>query len=245
MAEFDTNQDLRIDVTHFGNNREPVLIIDNFLANPRSVVNAAGRATWNDAPPGGYPGIRAGLPREYVRSVLRRMDEPIKDTLLGPNTSLDTFSCSYSMVTRAPADLTAQQKVPHIDVANPLRIAVLQYLCAETFGGTAFFRQNATGLEQISPKTRAQYQSARRSELEHADGDISYPSAETHGYTRTGFVAARFNRLIAYRSCTLHSGIIDDPNALSDDPKTGRLTANFFVDYSLADNGETSAAKRN
>ena len=63
----------------------------------------------------------------------------------------------------------------------------------------------------------------------------SYPHAQTPGYTRTGYIEARFNRLVAYRSFTLHSGIVDPTGDLPADPARGRLTANFFVDYAAAE----------
>jgi hypothetical protein len=42
---------------------------------------------------------------------------------------------------------------------------------------------------------------------------------------------SRLDRVIVYRSRTLHSGQIGSEAALSDDPRRGRLTANIFVNY--------------
>ena len=44
-----------------------------------------------------------------------------------------------------------------------------------------------------------------------------------------GEVEARPDRLVLYRGRLLHSGVIPAPQALSDDPKTGRLTINMFL----------------
>jgi hypothetical protein len=51
------------------------------------------------------------------------------------------------------------------------------------------------------------------------------------GYTETAHFAARFNRLLVYRSCSLHSGIIPSDTRLSADPRVGRLTVNLFLDF--------------
>jgi hypothetical protein len=232
MPTYAPNNNLTIDVRHVGASREPILIIDDFLANPEALVaEAAGSQDWHDVAPGGYPGKRAPLPRAYAQAVLRRLDVPIRQRLVGKERSLKRFDCSFSLVTAAPSDLAPLQRVPHIDVADENRVAILHYLCSDRFGGTAFFRQVSTGLEQITAAEKARYIAARREDLATHQIAGAYPSETTGGYERTGKVDARFNRIVAYRSMTLHSGIIDEPGILSDDPAKGRLTANFFVEY--------------
>ncbi|MEX0311030.1 MAG: DUF6445 family protein [Tateyamaria sp.] len=231
MPDFTISPELRIDVAPIGQSGEPMFIIDSFLTHPEDLVKAASTAEWKDLPPGGYPGRRAGLPRAYAHSVLRRLDGAIRKKLITTPAKLGKFTCSFSMVTQRPDDLHALQRVPHIDVANPYRVAILHYLCDTAFGGTAFFRQDATGFEQIGPQERPAFLQARQSDISKLTEADTYPSEDTPGYTRTGFVAAQFNRLVAYRGFTLHSGIIDQPEMLSSDPAKGRLTANFFVDY--------------
>ncbi|MEP4195303.1 MAG: DUF6445 family protein [Aliishimia sp.] len=240
MTTFVPNQDLTLEVVRIGRSKEPVLIIDDFLADPGALVGAAAHSKgWHDMPPGGYPGQRAPLPADYVRAVLRRLDRPIRRTLLKSPAKLDHFDCSFSMVTQAPADLSALQRVPHIDIARDNRVAILHYLCGPHFGGTAFFRQEDTELEQIGPPQRGRYLEARKSGLARLATSDQYPNEHTPGYARTGFTQARFNRIVAYRSFTLHSGIVEESGLLTDDPTTGRLTANFFVDYANAQDEQT------
>src|SRR3989442_794543 len=71
---------------------------------------------------------------------------------------------------------------------------------------------------------------APRLELER-DGAraAGYVSGATALHDQIGRVEARFNRVVVYRSRLLHSGVILRPEALSDDPRVGRLTANTFV----------------
>lgn len=231
MTAYAPTQDLVIDLDRIGRSGETILIIDGYLADPDALVMAASQAEWREMAPGGYPGRRAALPGPYVRALLRRLDRPIRQRLLPPRHRLSRFDCSFSMVTRRPAQLDAVQRVPHIDIARPTRVAILHYLCDPRFGGTAFFRQDATGLEQIGPKDRQRYLAARAHDLSALRPEHSYPDTTTPGYTRTAWAAARYNRIIVYRSFTLHSGIIDAPERLTADPRTGRLTATFFVDY--------------
>lgn len=232
MPRYAANPALTIDIMPLGRSREPLLQVDDFLAAPEGIVAAAARASWRDLPPGGYPGRRAGLPRDYVKAVLQRMDGPIRARLLGgAKVKLDRFDCAFSMVTQAPAALTPLQRVPHIDIANGARVAILHYLCDARFGGTAFFRQEATGLEQVGPEDKARYLEARARDLAALGPEHGYPGEDIPGYARTASVAARFNRLVAYRSFSLHSGIIDAPDRLSPDPAQGRLTVTIFADY--------------
>jgi hypothetical protein len=235
MASLVPKPDLTIEVRKIGESREPVLVVDDFLSDPDALVTAAVQSPdWHDLAPGGYPGRRAPLPRAYARAVLRRLDGPIRQCLVGVGQSVKRFDCSFSLVTSAPTELTPHQRVPHIDFAHEHRVAVLHYLCSDRFGGTAFFRQLSTGLEQITPARKRAYFAARAADLVALDEVDAYPGEDTPGYLRTATVGARFNRIIAYRSMTLHSGIIDDPTLLSAAPAQGRLTANFFVEYGPA-----------
>ncbi|EAQ01558.1 hypothetical protein OB2597_03938 [Pseudooceanicola batsensis HTCC2597] len=232
MSDYTANRAPGIRVMPVGRSGEPVLVIDDVLTDPDRLVAAACRETsWNELPPGGYPGRRAGLPEDYVRTILRRIDPVIRQHLFDTPQRLDRFECAFSLVTQKPSTLQGLQRIPHIDIARPGRVAILHYLCAPAFGGTAFFRQSSTGFEQIGPDERVRYLDARRRDLAALGEEDRYPGERTPGYERTGFVEARFNRIAVYRSFTLHSGIVEDAALLSEDPAWGRLTANFFVDY--------------
>lgn len=236
MKGLSPNENLNVDVQHLGQSREPLLSIDDFTAMPQSLIDfAANKAEWSDMPPGGYPGQRAALPSDYVRETLQRLDPIIRDRLFAKPMKLDRFECSLSMVTKTPAELADQQKLPHIDIARGGRVAILHYLCGSQFGGTAFFRQKSTGLEQVPPESRTRFLEARATDLKKLNASDSFPNKETRGYDQIGQTEVAFNRLVIYRSFTLHSGIIGDSSLLSKDPRTGRLTANFFVDYVATD----------
>lgn len=232
MKPFAPNKELTVNIRPLGNSGEPLLVIDDFLQNPEAAVQAAATSKdWQDLAPGGYPGRRAALPGAYAKTVLRRLDDAIRSKLFSVPMQLDRFECSFSMVTQTPTDLAHVQRVPHIDIARENRVAILHYLCSSRFGGTAFFRQLETGLEQVGPANRMRYLKARSKDLAALRPDDNFPHDDTPGYVKTTHANVQFNRVIIYRSFSLHSGIISDPDLLSVDPRKGRLTANFFVDY--------------
>ena len=222
-----TNENLKISVRHIGNSREPVLVVDDVLRDPNAVIaRARADENWVEAAPGGYPGARTGLPKPYAREIIQRLDPIIRQRFTGSTSSLDRFECAFSKVTRAATDLRPIQKLPHIDVANPQRIAVLHYFCDPPHGGTAFFRQDATGLERVDPADRRAFLDAQHDLCANLDSSAGFPTAQTPGYTQIATVEARLNRVLMYRSNLLHSGIIN-----SGTPSSDRLTANFFLDY--------------
>jgi hypothetical protein len=58
-----------------------------------------------------------------------------------------------------------------------------------------------------------------------------YINGETMHFEPIGAVGAAFNRLILYRSASLHSGCIAPGFRFDPNPRTGRLTANVFLHF--------------
>lgn len=211
-------------------------MFDDVFADPAAIVEAAARHAVFAAPaPGssGYPGPQAPAPGAYAAALVAAID-PAFAALFGTAAgSVGEIQCQLSLVTVPPAALHPQQTVPHVDLAQPDRFAVLHYLCDRPFGGTAFYRQDATGLELVTRAEWERFVAARDATL--AEGRVpAYPSEATPGFTRIGSVPARFNRVVAYRSNLLHSGEIPDGPDYSDDPRRGRLTGNLFARYRAA-----------
>ncbi|MEO1043896.1 MAG: DUF6445 family protein [Pseudomonadota bacterium] len=217
-----------------GPSGEHVLVIDDMLAEPGHLRDHACREAQfsaADTNGQGYPGLRAPLPTAYARAMLNRLDPLIREKFALAERRIDRFNCGLSMVTRARDALHPLQRVPHIDIARNHRIAILHYLFDRPYGGTAFYRQEATGLERVGTADKQRYLDQREQDIALLEPHHSYPDADTPGYSRLLVVPARMNRVIIYRSCVLHSGVIMPAPELTDNPETGRLTANFFVDY--------------
>jgi hypothetical protein len=124
-----------------------------------------------------------------------------------------------------------QQRTPHIDTVYPLQFALLHYLCDPDFGGTSFYRHRATGFETLDEDREATYYAVRKGELSQEAPPQRYVGDDTGHYARIGGCDAQPNRMAIYRSCLLHSGHIRDDKPLVANPRTGRLTANIFVNY--------------
>jgi len=210
-------------------------VIDEVFADPAAIVaEVARRASFSaeGLAAAGYPGVQAPAPSAYARALLAAADEALA-TLFGTRDgAIGEIACRFSLVARPPAALHPLQTVPHVDIAEPDRFAILHFLCGPPFGGTAFHRQDATGLEQLSRADWPAFVAERdRLLLEHPDR--AYPHAGTTGYTQTATIDARMDRLVVYRSHSLHSGVIPGDVAHPADPQRGRLTGNLFARYRI------------
>jgi hypothetical protein len=216
-----------------GEEQEPVLVVEGAMVDARALVDyAAGEVRFDPVygPTGGYPGVRAPAPLDYVGDLVRRLSPLIERAFALDRVKLARAECSFSLVTLPPGRLAPLQRIPHVDTTDPLQFAILHYLCDERFGGTAFYRHRATRFETLTPERRPVYEAARARELE-SDAPEGYIVADTAHYAQTAAFDAAFDRVLVYRSRTFHSGLIAPDAPLSADPRLGRLTANIFVNY--------------
>ena len=225
------NPAARIRIMPIGRSREPVIAVENALLDPEAAIDQASALDFKaaDEGRGGFPGVRVEAPLPLAQMLVEGA-MPLVERVFGlDRAALKGFDASFSMVTTPPEALHPMQRIPHIDTRDPRRLAILCYLGRGAMGGTAFFRQNSTGLEQVGPDRFDSYEAARRADLVRLPP--GYPGRDTPGYTETAHFEARFNRLLIYRSCSLHSGIIPPDARLSEDPRLGRLTVNIFLDF--------------
>ena len=232
--DFSLNARLSVSLERIGEEREPVLIVEQLLRAPEQLIDYAAREVEFApvyGPDGGYPGIRAPAPLNYVEALVRALNPIVEKAFDLEDVKLAKADCSFSLVTLPPGRLAPLQRIPHVDTVDPLQFAMLHYLCPPGFGGTAFYRHRATGFETLTPERRPVYEAARARELAMMGQGANYIGGDTDHYARTATFEAGFNRLIVYRSRLLHSGQIENPAALDPDPRRGRLTANIFVNY--------------
>lgn len=227
------NPAARVRILPIGRSREPVIVVEDALLDPDAAIEQAEQLSFEaaDEGRGGFPGLRAKAPRALAETLVEGA-MPLIERMFGlARASLSGFDARFSIVTTPPAALHPMQRIPHIDTRDPRRIAILFYLGRGGIGGTAFFRQDSTGLEQVGPDRFDSYHAVRRSDLARVPPGGGYPGADMPGYTETAHFEARFNRLLVYRSCSIHSGIIPSDTRLSPDPRLGRLTLNIFLDF--------------
>lgn len=232
---FEPSPNARVDVLPVGGAPSPVIQIDKVLCNPEDLVRfAEHEAQFSTVDSNLYPGIRAAMPLDYVEGAVRALDPLIRVTYQISDAKLASAECFFSIVTTPPAKLKPLQKVPHIDTTDNLHFAVVHFLCAGPFGGTAFYRQNSTGFERITAERENQWAKARDEGLATIGDEAGYVDDATEGYHQIALIKSKFDRLTLYPSNLLHSGLIPIDMPFSSDPAVGRLTANFFIGYRLA-----------
>lgn len=177
-----------------------------------------------------YPGLRRFIgaadtaAADYARTLLRTLAPAINATFAVDG--FDLLSASFSMVTTRPETLAPIQRAPHFDSTDPLYLAVLHYLGGTKGSGTAFYRQSATGIERVTDANRAAFIGAAQRDAANWQG---YIGPSTPSFEQIGAIAAIPDRVVIYQGSLLHSGTIPPDLSFSDDPRLGRLTANFFV----------------
>lgn len=230
--DFALNEARAVQTVYVGNERQPVLVIDDCSANPQSLIGlAADQQFFPSRSP--YPGLLAPMHPEYVSSMLRGIAPLVGKTFqLATNAPAKLYSCFFGLVTTPPQHLHTFQRQPHIDTPDPGRIAVLHYLCDPSYGGTAFFRHRQTGWESLD--ARQQQHLMQLHAQDPRPVPPGYLLAGNATYERTASIEARFNRALVYRSRVLHCAEILRADSLSPDPRVGRLTANLFLELPLA-----------
>lgn len=211
-----------------GNELQPVLILDDALAEPdRWRALAAGMHYGQIGPH--YPGIRAPAPHEPASAMRDELEPRLADVFdLDPVPPL--FECYFSIVTTPPEALAPIQRLPHVDGLEAERIAILIYLSGTGMGGTAFYRHRATGFETLDADRYPRFEAALRVGVaEHGLPPPAYIAGDTPLYERIASYEARPNRAIIYRSRALHCAEIDPGASLPADPRQGRLTINAFL----------------
>ena len=143
------NPAARIDLRQIGRERQPLLIIDDVLADPDALIAVAKDARWARPQHTQYPGLNAPLPAAYSQAVIRALRPMLQRAFGIPQDRTLNFFGFFALATQGPSELQPIQKIPHHDSPDPFRIAMVHYLCRGQAGGTAFFRHQATGFESI------------------------------------------------------------------------------------------------
>lgn len=215
------------DIQRFGNETEPVVIIDDFSAQFEALRELAEASSYAVTSPH-YPGIRAQADPSYLGAQMAVLKEVLTDVFNNAK-GADLVECAYSLVTTPPAKLTPIQRLPHFDSTDPGRLALLHYFGDASSGGTAFYRHVSTGFETISQARHHAYTKALQGEINKNGLPPAAYYAAGPLYERIGEVEARPNRMVIYRGYRLHSGTIPIDLPLSSDPRSGRLTLNTFL----------------
>lgn len=216
-----------IQATAIGRERQPLVTIDHFAADPDRLRAAAIAARFGPADQH-YPGLRAPLPADYWQEQEPLVSDLVRN-VFGLYGRVHLVDASFSLVTTPPSQLSVKQRLPHVDAFGAGRLAFVHYLCPEGGDGTAFFRHRSTGFETVNEARAPAYFDRVASELAETESPPAYVAGDTPFYECTTLGEARYNRALLYRSFMLHSGAIRPDVVLSPDPARGRLTVTAFL----------------
>lgn len=226
----DLHPQIRIEKRTLGREGAPLVVIDNFVAEPDRLVKKATTAQFTS---GGryYPGIRVKAPPSYEHFLATQLPLLVGEYFGLTSRTLRLSMCHYSLVTTPPEELSLLQRLPHVDSLAPEGLATIHYLFKDKHGGTAFYRHRATGYEYLDSVRGPVYSRALDAECAGPDRPVSeYINGDTALFEEIARADGVFNRMLVYRRNSLHSGSIDRAFVPDPNPLTGRLSINSFVD---------------
>ena len=211
-----------------GREQRPLLVLDDFWPDPDALREDAASLKMGEIGPH-YPGVRAPVPARLAETMRRRI-APLLVQHFGLDPAPAVSEAYYSLVTTAPGDLAPIQRLPHFDGVEPSRIAVLLFLGEGEQGGTAFYRQRATGYESVDAARLDRFTTTLEEEVrKHGLPEPAYIAGETPLYEQIAIQPGRCNRALVYAGNTLHCAYLPPAVRLSNDPRIGRLTLNLFL----------------
>jgi hypothetical protein len=223
------HRDYRLQRLRIGRELAPLVVVDNLVADPADLVNAAATKQFGEVA-SYYPGIRAKVSLTYQQFILEQLRGVFAEEFAFESGAVRFTACHYSLVTTPAEKLTYLQRIPHVDSVASKELAFVHYLFETDLGGTAFYRHRKSGFEYIDQGRKPEYLRYLEEEKSGPDSPpAQYINGDTPLYELVGAQQGVFNRLVIYRRNSLHSGALDrnfipDPN-----PRTGRLSINGFL----------------
>jgi len=224
------NPEARIRVDYVGEERQPVVCIDDFLLGAETLrADAIAKGGFSDNTDC-YPGLRLAAPSAYYQALYESLPHLIEQVFGIPPEQIVKALSAYSLVTTRPEHLHRMQCVPHFDSVRPTELAIIHFLCGPEMGGTSFYRHRNTRYEYVDAMRRKRF-------LGTLEGDAragllpppGYINGDTDQFERIASYGAVFNRMLLYRCTSLHSGNISEEFAFDPDPAKGRLSINTFL----------------
>lgn len=218
---------MQIRVDRVGNDRAPVIVVDDVWHEARALYDHAAARTDYHASSLYYPGVRCAAPQEYAQAIVAALSGVIHEAL-GVAGALTITDSVISLVTTPPEKLVPFQRVPHYDSTDPNRIALLHYLCPS--GGTSFYRHRSSGTETVTAAAEDAYIRQVNAEV-RATGmpPPAYVDGDSVLFERIARYDAAFNRALIYRGSMLHSVNVPSDFVPDTNPGTGRLSVNTFL----------------
>ncbi|WP_448214160.1 DUF6445 family protein [Colwellia sp. MEBiC06753] len=229
----EVNQQFTPMVKTIGHEQPPIIVIDDFVLNLDAAQQLAESASFNQDPNSYYPAVRSQLPNQYIIDSLRAVYQGIYKIYQIPRTfKLQPQLAYFSLINQPANTLSFLQRFPHFDTPRPFYFAVLHYVNDQPHGGTGFFRHRSTQFERINEQRVDGYMEKCNQEIaELGEPAPAYHIDNSEMYELYEVVDYKPNRLVIYPGNLLHSTIVNEATDIDDNPKTGRVTANMFVEF--------------
>ncbi|MBV1908852.1 MAG: hypothetical protein KUG78_05985 [Kangiellaceae bacterium] len=224
-----THPELSIKKLCIGAEESPLLVVDNFVNEVDDLINFATQLKF-EANSNFYPGIRAEASLAYQQFVLENLQQTLLEFFQLKANKLKFALSHYSLVTSTPSQLHLLQRIPHFDSLDSDGLAAVHYLFKGDLGGTSFYKHRDTQFESVNESRRQEYFESMKRNGSNNMPSAEYINGDTVLYERISKQQGIFNRIIIYRRNVLHSGSISKEFVPDDNPLTGRLSINSFID---------------
>ena len=207
------NENYTVRVETFGSNKDKIVVVDDFYANPHQVRQLALDipASRNQRIRGGNPAWRVNAfyvldDMSWIFDQLCRQHYPEVMEQWPQGAMIDSFKRATFMVNVMQSENLPPVK-PHMDNPSGLHFASTIYLNNEneSNGGTSFYEYTGTNVNEPVAK---------------------YITDSTHDWKMTGMVPMKFNRMVLYLQNVWHSAYVK-PGMFTDD--VYRLNQQFFI----------------
>ncbi|MUI14147.1 hypothetical protein GJV26_17030 [Massilia dura] len=214
------------------------VVVDDFMLEPEALVDFAVRnhAFFVKAPGNYYPGpefpLGGAMAARIHDSFLLHARAPLKVR------RVVSMLSRLSLVTHRPEQVLPGQRLPHRDTAGlpagqEMAAMVLYLFKDERHGGTSFFKPKVP-LPEITALLHELRRQERAGEAATADVPSTFAIGSTRHFEKVLTIPPRYNRAIFYNGELFHSGDLHSPELMTNDPRTGRLTANAFFHVRMA-----------
>jgi hypothetical protein len=206
---------MTVTLHHQGQEQRPLLVLDSFWSDPELLREDAAALRLTPIGPH-YPGVRAPVPPRLAEA-MRVKVAPLLAAHFGLERAPAVSEAYYSLVTTPPDALAPIQRLP-------------QFLGHAAQGGTAFYRQRATGYESVDAERLERYSTELETGVgKHGLPAPSYIAGDTPLFEQIAAQPGAFNRALVYAGNTLHCAWLPPEVPLTPDPLVGRLTLNLFL----------------
>ncbi|RYY74985.1 MAG: hypothetical protein EOO52_11785 [Gammaproteobacteria bacterium] len=223
------HKNFRYKIDYVGNERTPVLVVDDFLDNADSLARVAAQSRAFNNADAFYPGLRAPAPELYLDVMDFYLNDLVADIFGLQGSNITGVKADFSIVTTPPHQLKDFQTIPHFDSTKRSELAAVHFLSPDDKGGTSIYRHRATGFESVDATRIDAYRKIMQEELKTSRAEKKYINGSTEFYEQIASYEAIFNRLIMYPCTSLHSGNISPDFTFDANPSSGRLTLNTFI----------------